>query len=365
MYVGRELVEAGDYSGPAGTRYVLRDRRVEAAVLETARGGILRRGLALDHANVALVTNVASDHFGEYGIHDLGGLADVKLTVAQLVARDGLLVLNADDASLRAKAPALRDRLGFTPPLGWFALDYDDELLAGHRADGGAVCGVRAGRLILCVAATEHDLGAVADMPLTVGGHAGYNVANLAGAALAAAGLGIGPEHVAAVYATFGADPDDNAGRLMRFDLHGVRVVLDYAHNPHGLRGVLQVARSLRGPGGRIALLLGHAGNRRDEDYADLAAVAAEFAPDLVVVKENEKHLRGRAPGEVPALLRAALLRFGVPETAVNMQSTEVDAARRALAWARPGDVVALLLHANSARAAVLEILSEVSGTSV
>ena len=93
--------------------------------------------------------------------------------------------------------------------------------------------------------------------------------------------------------------------------------------------------------------------------------MAAEFAPDLVVVKENEKHLRGRAPGEVPALLRAALLRFGVPETAVNMQSTEVDAARRALAWARPGDVVALLLHANSARAAVLEILSEVSGTSV
>jgi cyanophycin synthetase len=363
VFVGRELVEAGDYSGPAGTRRVLRDRRVEAAVLETARGGILRRGLALDHANVAVVTNVASDHFGEYGIDDLPGLADAKLTVAQLVARDGMLVLNADDASLRAKAPGLRERLGFEPPLGWFALDYDDALLAAHRAKGGAACGVRAGRLVVSYAGAEHDLGSVADMPLTVGGHADYNVANLAGAALAAVAFGVAAGNVAGVCTSFGAEPDDNAGRLMRFDLGGVRVVLDYAHNPHGLRGVLQVARSMRGPGGRIAMLLGHAGNRRDQDYEDLAAVAAEFAPDLVVVKENDKHLRGRAPGEVPALLRAALLRFGVPESTLVMQPTEVDAARCALAWARPGDVVALLLHATSARAAVLEMLPGPAGS--
>ena len=128
---------------------------------------------------------------------------------------------------------------------------------------------------------------------------------------------------------------------------------------------MLQVAQQLRGPGGRLGMLLGHAGNRRDADIEELALVAAEFAPDLVVVKEDEGHLRGREPGEVPALIRAALLRIGVPESAVTMRSTEVDAARWALDWARPGDVVALLLHANSARAEVLEILSEVSGTDV
>ena len=354
VFVDRELVEAGDYSGPAGTRCVLRDRRVEAAVLETARGGILRRGLAIDHANVAVVTNVASDHFGEYGIDDLAGLADAKLTVAQLVSRDGLLVLNADDPLLRQRSGTLPARLGFDPPFGWFALDYGHAVLAEYRAAGGSTCGVQAGRLRLSHAGLEHDLGAVADMPLTVGGEARYNIANLAGAALASIALGVGPTVIAHVCGSFGENPADNAGRLMRFDVGGVTAIVDYAHNPDGLRGVLQVARSMRRPGGRIALLLGHAGNRRNEDYEDVAAVAAEFAPELIVVKEDEHHLRGRAPGEVPGLIRAALLRFGADESTIVMQPGEVAAARYALDWARPGDVVALLLHAPSARAEIL-----------
>jgi len=190
-----------------------------------------------------------------------------------------------------------------------------------------------------------------------VGGHAGYNMANIAGAALAAAALGIAPATVAAVFAKFGSDPDDNAGRLMRFDVNGVHVLLDYAHNPQGLQGVLRVARSMCADGARLAMLLGHAGNRRDEDLDDVAAAAAAFAPDLIVIKETEKHLRGRAPGEVPAILRAALLRHGMTESALVLQSNEVDAARHALAWARPGDVVALLVHAVAARTAVLEML--------
>jgi UDP-N-acetylmuramyl tripeptide synthase len=359
VYVDREQLEAGDYSGPAGTRCVLRDRRVEAAVLETARGGILRRGLAIDHANVAVVTNVASDHFGEYGIHDLGGLADAKLTVAQLVSRDGMLVLNADDPTLLAKAAGLVARLGFEPPMGWFSLDFDHPQLAAHRATGGSTCGVRDGRLRLTHGTSEHDLGDVNDMPLTIRGAARYNVANLAGAALAATSLGAGPTVLAHVCASFGEQPADNAGRLMRFDVGGVTAIVDYAHNPDGLRAVLQVARALRGPGGRLAMLLGHAGNRRDADYEDVASVAAGFAPDLIVVKEDEQHLRGRAPGEVPGLLRAALLRFGVEASSIARQPGEVAAADYALSWARPGDVVALLMHAGSARA---EILARVAG---
>ncbi|HUO81009.1 MAG TPA: Mur ligase family protein [Steroidobacteraceae bacterium] len=356
VFLDGEALASGDYSGPAGTRRVLREPRVEAAILETARGGILRRGIAASQAQVAVVTNVSSDHFGEYGIHDLDGLADVKLAVAAVVAQDGLLVLNADDPLLAAKAGGLAARFGRRPPLGWFAHDADAAALVAHRRAGGATAGVRAGRLAVAAAGREHDLGPVAAMPLSVDGAAAYNVANLAAAALAAVALGIPPATVAAVCARFGADPADNLGRLMRFDVGGVQVLLDYAHNPDGLRGLLGVAAHLRGAG-RLGLLLGHAGNRRDEDIEELARVAASFRPQLVVIKENEAHLRGRAPGEIPAILRAELVRAGLAEDALPVCPTELEAARRALAWARPGDVLALLVHSPAARAAVLALL--------
>ena len=357
VFVDGEALARGDYSGPAGTRLVLRDARVEAAALETARGGILRRGIAVSRAHVAVVTNVSSDHFGEYGIDDLDGLADAKLTVAAVVGDDGLLVLNADDALLAAKADRLAARFGRCPPLGWFAHDADRPALAAHRARGGATAGVRDGRLSVAWHGAEHDLGAVAAMPLTVGGSAAYNVANLAAAALAAVALGVAPATVAAVCARFGADPADNLGRLMRFEVGGVRVLVDYAHNPEGPRGLLGVAAHLRG-GGRLGMLLGHAGNRQDADIAAVARVAAEFRPDLVVVKENEAHLRGRAPGEIPRLLRATLLEAGLPEAALPVRPTELEAARCALDWARPGDVLALLVHSQAARTAVLALLA-------
>lgn len=356
VYLGGERVESGDYSGPAGARRVLREVRVDTAILETARGGLLRRGLALTRADVAIVTNVSADHFGEYGIHDLEGLADVKLSVARLLgsgAGGGLLVLNADDPMLCARAVAVAPGVR----RGWFARDADEPRLAAHRAAGGATCGVRDGELMLATGDGETSLGAIAAMPLAVGGSAAYNVANLAAAALGAVMLGIPPALVAAVFGRFGADPADNPGRLMRFEVGGVQVLVDYAHNPAGLRGLLGVAEHLCGGRGRLGLILGHAGNRLDADIRALAQVAAEFRPALVVVKENELHLRGRAPGEIPRLLRAELLRLGLPDAALPMCSTELDAARCALQWARPGDVLALPVHAAYAREAVLAML--------
>jgi UDP-N-acetylmuramyl tripeptide synthase len=357
VFIARDCVAAGDYSGPAGTRRVLRDATVEAAVIETARGGILRRGLAIDRADVAIVTNISPDHFGEYGIDDLDGLADTKLSIAHLVNDGGLLVLNAGDALLAAKSRQLVSRFGRQPRLGWFARDYDHPSLVQHRAAGGPTCGVRDGRLLASVDGAGHDLGAIDAMPLTVSGTATYNVENLAGAAMLALSLGIAPATVAGVFARFGLDLADNAGRLMRFDIDGVRVILDYAHNPDGLRGVMRVAQQLRAANGRIGMLLGHAGNRLNADIEELAVVATEFAPDLVVVKEDEGHLRGRQPGEVPALLQNALLKTGMPLAAVPICPSEVDAARMALAWARPGDALVLLIHAGDARARMLEIL--------
>lgn len=353
---GRQLA-SGDYSGPEGARRVLRERSAQAAVIESARGGILRRGIAVSRADVALVTNVSADHFGEYGIDDLQGLADVKLSVAGALSDTGTLVLNAADALLCERAAGLARRFGRAPPLAWFALDADSLALHAHRASGGATCGVRAGRLLLHHGGAQHDLGAVAAMPLTVDGSATYNIANLAGAALAAAALGIPATTIAQVFAEFGASIADNVGRLMRFERAGVHILVDYAHNPEGLRGLLGVAEHLREGRGRLGLLLGHAGNRQDAELEALAAAAAQFHPALIVVKENEAHLRGRSPGEVPRLIHAALLRAGMTPSALQLRMSELEAVHAALEWARPGDVLALPVHAVAARAAVIELL--------
>lgn len=350
LFVAGEQIESGDYSGPVGTRTILRDKRVEAAILETARGGILRRGLAAGRADVAIVTNVSADHFGEYGIHDLEGLADVKLVVASAIDEDGLLVLNADDSILRERG--LRARC----PVGWFALDYDFPLLQVHRKAGGWTSGVRNGRLIV-KAEQELDLGAIAEMPLTVDGTARYNVSNIAGAVLAASALGISDKAIESVLTHFGAQPTDNAGRLMRYPYRGAQVLVDYAHNPEGLSGLLEVGMRLR-KSGRMALVLGQAGNRTNADIERLAVTAVAARPNFVVIKETENYLRGRAPGEVPAIIHAALRKAGLPESAIQTRDTELAAVNCALEWAQPGDVVVLPVHDRKARAEVMRLLS-------
>ncbi len=348
---------SGDYSGPEGARRVMRERRAHAAIVETARGGILRRGLAISQARVAVVTNVSADHFGEYGIDDLAGLADVKLALAGVVTPAGLLVLNAGDAQLAAKAPLLAQRFGRCPPLGWFALDADHASLRAHRAHGGATCGVHEGRLQLHHSGRDHDLGSVAAMPLTVEGSASYNIANLAAAALAGSALGIPAAVMAGVFARFGAHAGDNPGRMMRFERDGVRILVDYAHNPEGMQGLMRVANYLRRPGGRLGTVLGQAGNRQNSEIEALASCVAQFRPDFVVIKEDETYLRGRAPGEVPRLIHATLRSAGLPDAALPVRMTELEAVRCALAWARPGDVLALPVHAPASRVAVLAML--------
>jgi cyanophycin synthetase len=298
VFIAGEALGTGDYSGPAGARRVLRDPRVGAAVLETARGGILRRGLAVSRADVAVITSIAADHFGEYGVHDLAGLADVKLAVARALDERGLVLYHAG---------------------------------------------------------SEHDLGAIAAMPLAAGGHSYFNVANLATAALGAAGLGVDPASIAAVFARFGADPADNAGRLMRYELGGLNLIVDFAHNPAALAGLADFAQHLRG-GARLALLLGQAGNREDADIDRLAEVAARARPDFVVVKELASYLRGRSGGEIPALLRSALARAGIGGERIADAGDEDEAVRMALAWSRPGDVLVLPLHSRDGRAHALAL---------
>lgn len=352
IYLDGALIEGGDYSGPGGARSLLRNRQAQAAILETARGGLLRRGLAVERADVAVVTNVSPDHFGEYGIHDLDGLAEVKLTVARAIGADGMLVLNADNEPLRRHAADI------DAPLAWFSTDDDHPLLARARADGRRSCGVRDGRLVLFDGAHAHDLGAVADMPLTLGGLATHNVQNCAAAALAAIGLGIAPATISVVLARFGSAHGDNPGRLQRWILGGgVQVYVDYAHNPDGLAQLLGLVRQAHRDGGRLHLLLGQAGDRSDAAIADLAATAAGFHPDHVVLKDMEGYLRGRESGEVGRLLRSTLVRLGVAEDAIVECLDETEAVRSILAAARADDSLVLPVHNTAARERVSALL--------
>jgi UDP-N-acetylmuramyl tripeptide synthase len=357
--IGRDGVLRGDYSGPEGARAVLRDARVEAAILETARGGILRRGLAVARAGAAIVTNISADHLGEYGIDRAADLAETKLAVAFAVADGGTLVLNAADATLSAAAARLPHAAAARRAA--FAPEYADPELLALRARGADTCGVRDGVLVLSHAGAEHSLGAIASMPLTLGGAAPFNVANLAAAALAAVALDWPVVALRATLARFGADPHDNPGRLERWRHRGAEVLIDYAHNPAALGNLLRVARALEPR--RLALLLGQAGNRDDAAIADLVRTAASFAPDRVVIKELALMLRGRQPGEVPARIMRELLAAGVGPERIAVEFDEDAAARLLLDDARPGDVIVLPIHTTAVRERLAQRLSAAGGS--
>ena len=360
VVIGGERIGEGDFSGPAGARLVLRDARVEAAVLETARGGILRRGLAVEKADVAVVTNVSADHFGEYGIDNLDDLADVKLVVAHALGTDGTLVLNADDPVLlpRAKAQVCKVAL--------FAFDDMHPALVAHREAGGTTCGLVDEKLYLSPQGHRTLLGNLRDMPLTLKGAAMFNVANIAAATLAATVLGVSPAIIVAELRRFGSSRHDNPGRLDRWTLADITGFIDYAHNPGGLMMLMAGVATIRidqifksGIEGRIGLLLGQAGNRSDEAIAELARVAAIAQPDFIVIKEIASMLRGRALGEVPALLRDGLIAANFPPEKIHLESDEVVAACHLLRWANAGDVVVLPVHQSAARKALAAMLDE------
>jgi UDP-N-acetylmuramyl tripeptide synthase len=204
----------------------------------------------------------------------------------------------------------------------------------------------------------DHDLGAVGDMPLSFSGAARYNLGNLAGAALLASVLGVAPDVIAAVYARFGARREDNPGRLERWQVGGATVLLDYAHNPEGLGGLLAVATQLRqASGGRLGLLLGQAGNRDDGAIAQLAAVAASARPERVVLKDIDGYMRGREQGEVASILSDALLAHGVAPEGVSVLLSELEAAIALVEWARPDDVVVLPVHNLEVRSRLVDWL--------
>jgi cyanophycin synthetase len=352
--VGDTLLEEGDFAGPSGARMVLRHTETEVAVLETARGGILRRGLPVESADVAVVTNIADDHLGEFGIESLPDLADTKLVVAKALGPDGTLVLNADDPLLVERSRKLNVRIN------WFSLAPESPLLRPHLERGGTAAVVDRGTMVLFHGGQRTALLPLADIPVTFAGSARHNVANALAAVAAGAAFDLDPAVMASTLRRFGSDLEDNPGRANLVEVGGIRILLDFAHNPHGMAALVDVARTL--PANRRLVLVGQAGDRGDEAIRALARAAWELKPDQVVVKDMETYLRGREPGEVPRLLADEFTRLGLRREALSRAGPEIEAVRKALEWARPGDLLVLAVHED--RRSVLDLVDQLRRTS-
>ncbi len=336
VQVGDAIVERGDYSGPGGARAVLRHPTTELAILETARGGMLRRGLALARADAAVVTNVAEDHLGDYGLWTLGDLLDAKLTIRRAVEPGGVLILNADDAGLVRRAQ------GYAGEVCWFSLDRDNATLAAHRNADGRICTVEDGTIVWQHGNARETMLPVADVPITLGGAARHNVSNALAAVALAKELGLPTDAIRAGLKSFRGDTTDNPGRGNYFEIGGARVLVDFAHNAHGVAAIAETAKAL--PAERRLVLFGQAGDRTDAEVQALAGAAWRAAPEHVIVTELADYLRGRALGEVPALIDDELHRLGAPSEHITHVPDVIAGIRAALDWMRPGDLLLLFV---------------------
>ncbi len=353
IYVDGVLVEAGDYSGPSGAGRVLAHEDVELAVTETARGGILLRGVGLVHNDVSVVTNISADHLGLHGIDTVDQLAEVKGVVARITKPSGWSVLNADDP----RALAMRTTTKARP---WvFSRDPDSPALREVLTEGGRATTVIDGWLSVLRPSSDPDpLVEVADIAMTLAGLSRFNVENALAAASAALAVDIPREVVVEGLRTFRPGPEHNPGRMNVYSVGGTSVVVDLAHNEAGLEALLEVMHGLRVPGGRVLLGLGTAGDRTDELIRSLGEIAGRNS-DVVVVVHKKEYLRGRNPEEMAGLFREGAAQVGVE--GLPAYDSELDGLAALLAEARPGDVVALMCHQD--RAAVDVWIREQGGT--
>ncbi len=262
VYIGARRIDDGDCSGPQSARKVLTNPMVEAAVLETARGGMLREGLAFDACDVAIVTNVGEgDHLGLGYINTIEQLAEVKRIPVEAVDKNGSAVLNADDPLVAAMASACRGSVVF------FSHAADNPLLVKRRSEEGRVVFTRDGSLVLAHGASEFSLITLDRVPLTHAGRIKFQVENVMAAVAATWALGVPAEFIRAGLETFAPSLDSSPGRFNLFQLNGATIVVDYGHNPSALKSVLDAIANF--PSARRLAVYSAAGDRRDSDMIE------------------------------------------------------------------------------------------------
>ncbi len=358
VFVAGRCIEPGDWSGPGGARTVLGEPGVGFAVLETARGGLMLRGMGVSAVDVAVFTNVSPDHLGLQGIDTVEMLAWAKSTVVKVVRPGGWAVLNAED-------PLVRQYHDAGPGSPWFfALDPDGPGAKLARGLHSPLTTVRAGRIVV----EGHpqgplDLGAVLDIPLTIAGLSRENLANALAAASAGLAAGLPAEAVAAGLRSFLPDASTSPGRMNIWsaptpDGGSATVILDFAHNEAGAEALLRVGSGLRRAGAALHASIGNAGDRTDQGIFDVGRLAGEAA-DTVQLAAKPHYLRGRTQDEIDALQRAGIRAAGkepfdeVPDEPTGLQAL--------LARSHDGDVIAMMIHQD--RAACVDLLNDVGAT--
>jgi cyanophycin synthetase len=336
IHVRDQLVEAGDWTGYGGASRVLAEPGLDLAVLETARGGILLRGIGYSANDVSVVTNVTADHLGLQGIDTLEELADVKSAIVRITRRTGWTVLNAEDPL----AWEMRHRTH--AQLYAFSLSPRAEGVAEALAGGGRAAVLERGRLVLRAAdRPTMRLVAAAELPVTLAGLSKYNIANALAAAAACDALGIETDQIAEGLRSFGSDTEANPGRLNLFERRGTFAVIDFAHNEAGLSGLLEVARAVAGRH-QVRLAFGTAGDRTDEILHRIGLLAG--TADDIVIAEKRHYLRGRTLETMNEILRRGA-REGGYDGEIGAEPTELAALQLLIGRAKRGDVCAVMAH--------------------
>jgi len=339
IYLRGTIIEEGDWTGFGGAGRVLAEPGVELAVLETARGGILLRGIGYERNDVSVVTNVSADHLGLQGIDTLDELADTKAAVVRITRRDGWAVLNADDP--RVWQMRRETRAHWYP----FTLDSRSPAAAAALAAGGRAALLEDGWLVLRrPGARKRRLAPAAELPVTFAGLSRYNVANALAASAACDALGIPAAVIARGLRSFSQDATTNPGRLNLFERGKVHVLVDFAHNEAGLAGLIEVARDLAAAGrGMVRLALGTAGDRTDEILHRMGELSGAGAGEVVIC-EKRHYLRGRLLDEMNAILRAGIAAGGYARD-VPSYPNELSALQALVERSRRGDIVVVMSH--------------------
>jgi cyanophycin synthetase len=371
ILVDERLVEAGDWTGPGGAAAILRRTDVGVAVLETARGGLVLRGMGYESNEASVFTNVSSDHLDLQGIHTLPELAEVKATVCRVTKPDGWTILNADDPLVAAVARRVRAKVAL------FSLDPDrSPAMRRHRAAGGRGYALRGGRLVEWDGAEEREILPVADLPVALGGLATYNVANALAAAGGARAMGATLEQVADGLRDFRPSAELSPGRLNLYRLGRRVVIVDFAHNEAGTGAILEVAASIAGgAAGRtspITAIIGTAGDRPDDTLRGIGRIATMGA-QRVAIKETLMYLRGRDRAGVVDTILEGIREGGGDPASVPVYETEERALEAELVGAgalaagngRPDAPRVIVLFCHAERDAVSAMLERLGARQV
>jgi cyanophycin synthetase len=338
IYVNGTQIAAGDMAGPGSARMILKNPRVDFAVLETARGGILRSGLGFDRCNIAVVTNVAGDHLGLKGVETVADLARVKAVVPASVFRDGASVLNADN---RWTAEMARDARG---EIIFFSLDEANPVIQDHLRERGRAVVLRqtdqGEMLTLLERKRETSILNVRDIPATAEGCIRVNIANALAASAAAIAADVPLECIRDSLRVFANGFDQTPGRFNLLTVEGRQVLMDYCHNLHALAAVADFVKRSDAP--RSIGVMTMPGDRRDDDLREFGALAAQTF-DRIVIREDDDR-RGRKTGEIAAVLYQAARDAGMTADRISVVLDEVEAVHAGIDLAAPGDLVVAMV---------------------